>query len=126
MATTVVRVYDRLSNAQHARSQLLQSGFPSSSVSLSATEDEAGPMEGNGVVDEKDTGTGPRGKSLRAMPGSEERTDAYNNSEPEWRSSILLTVDATDDEQRARACGIMDSCGAIDVDARTDSYRNSQ
>lgn len=119
MASTIVRVYDHLADAQNARNQLLQSGFSSSSVSLDATGDEAGPVEGNGILDAKDTGTGPHG----AQFGSEERTDAYNNAHPIWRGGFLLTVDAADDEQRARACGIMDSCGAIDVDARTDQRR---
>jgi hypothetical protein len=117
---TLIRVYDSLSNAQNARTRLLESGFPSASVQLAATEDEAGPVEGNGVVDDKDTGRGPRsGGVMRRLFGSEERTDAYNNSNPLWRSRILLTVDADDEQQCIRAGEIMDSCGAIDVDART-------
>lgn len=130
--STVVRVYDHLSDAQDARDQLLQSGFPPSSINLDATGDEAGPTEGNGILDDKDTGKGPRRRftssasSGGALLSGEDRTDAYNNSEPVWRSSIMLTVDAEDDEQRARACGIMDGCGATDVAARADMHRGSQ
>lgn len=118
--TTLIRVYDSFSNAQDARSRLLESGFSPANVQLTATEDEAGPVEGNGMVDDKDTGHGPRGRGIiSSLFGSEERTDAYNNSEPLWRSCILLTVDTEDDEQCALAGEIMDSCGAIDVDGRT-------
>lgn len=117
---TLIRVYDSFSNAQNARSRLLESGFSPANVQLTATEDEAGPVEGNGILDDKDTGHGPRGGGIiSSLFGIEERTDAYNNSEPIWRSRILLTVDTEDDEQCARAGEIMDSCGAIDVDGRT-------
>jgi hypothetical protein len=116
---TLIRTYDSLSNAQDARSLLLASGFSSSCVQLAAIEDEAGPVEGNGILDEKDTGRGPRsGGIMGSLFGVEERTDAYNNAEPLWRSGILLTVDAADEEQCFRAVEIMDSCGAIDVDMR--------
>jgi len=97
----------------------LESGFSPANVRLAATEDEAGPVEGNGVVDEKDTGRGPRsGGIIGRLLGTEERTDAYNNLEPLWVSSILLTVDAEGEEQCLRAGEIMDSCGAIDVEER--------
>jgi hypothetical protein len=117
---TLIRVYDSLSDAQEAHIRLLESGFSASSVQLAATEDEAGPVEGNGVLDEKDTGRGPRGSGIVSrLLGSEERTDAYNSSKPIWRGCILLTVDADDGAQCTRAGEIMDSCGAIDVDVRT-------
>lgn len=118
--TTLIRVYDSFSNAQDARARLLESGFSPADVRLTATEDEAGPVEGNGILDDKDTGRGPRGGGIiGSLFGTEERTDAYNNSEPLWRNRILLTVDAGDEEQCVRAGEIMDSCGAIDVDERT-------
>lgn len=116
MPNTLVRVYDNFASAQHARDQLLASGFPPDSVHLDSTLDEAGPVEGNGILDEKDTGKGPRSGPLHRFFNVEERTDAYNNSEPVWRGSYLMTVDAEDDAQSARAREIMDRMGARSVD----------
>ena len=116
MPNTLVRVYDNYAAAQHARDKLLASGFSPENVHLDATQDEAGPVDGNAVIDAKDTGKGPRSGPMHKLFGVEERTDAYNNSEPVWRGNYLLTVDAEDDADRERASGIMDSFGARDMD----------
>ena len=116
MPTPLARIYDTLDAAQHAREQLLASGFPPDAVHLDSRMDEAGPVEGNAVLDDKDTGQGPPGGLLEKLFGVEERTDAYNNAEPVWRSTYLLTVDADDDSQRAKAGDIMDRFGARDID----------
>lgn len=125
MPNTLVRVYDNLAAAQHAREQLLASGFASDHVHLDSTVDEAGPVEGNSVLDDKDTGKGPRSGPLYKFFNIEERTDAYNNSEPVWRSCYLLTVDADDDAESARASDIMDSTGARSIDKIGSRRRES-
>lgn len=117
MPNTVVRIYDNLAVAQHARDQLLDSGFAPDSVHLSSNQDEAGPVEGNFILDEKDTGHGPGSGLLHRLFGTEERTDAYNSARPVWRDSYLLTVDTDDDEQLERASDIMERTGAADVDS---------
>ncbi|OWW21062.1 hypothetical protein [Noviherbaspirillum denitrificans] len=116
MPQTLIRIYDSLATASHAREQLLASGFAPDSVHLDSRIDEAGPVDGNAVIEAKDTGTGPADGPLHRMFGVEERTDAYNNSEPAWSGSVMLTVDAEDEEQSARASGIMDRTGARSVD----------
>ena len=116
MPNTLVRVYDTLASAEHARQQLLASGFPSDNVHLDSRLDEAGPVEGNGLLDAKDMGNGPADGPITQVLGVEERTDAYNNSEPVWRGTFLLTVDAEDEAQSARATEIMDRLGARSVD----------
>jgi hypothetical protein len=116
MPNTLVRVYDNLAAAQHARDQLLASGFPPDNVHLDSTLDEAGPVEGNVILDAKDTGKGPRSGPLYKLFNVEERTDAYNNTKPVWRSCYLMTVDAEDGAQSARASDIMDRAGARSVD----------
>lgn len=123
MANTVVRVYDVLSNAEQARRELLSAGFPESAVQLSSGIDEAGPVEGNGILDEKDTGHGPADGTVHSLLGGEERTDAYNNTEPVWRGGVMLTVEAGDEAQSTRASAIMDSHGAVDIDALTAKAR---
>ncbi|HZW19813.1 hypothetical protein [Noviherbaspirillum sp.] len=116
MPSTLVRIYDTLASAEHARQQLLASGFTPDSVHLDSRLDEAGPVEGNGVLDAKDMGNGPPDGPINELLGVEERTDAYNNSEPVWRGTFMLTVDTDDDVQNARATDIMDKTGARNVD----------
>lgn len=126
MANTVMRVYDKFDNAQRARRALLESGFTDDAVDLAARTDEAGPVDGNAVVDTKDTGHGPRAtQGIAGMLGAEERTDAYNNSEPDWGASFQLTVAVGDERQCVAASDIMDRYGAIDVDALTARNGNS-
>lgn len=115
MNHTVIRVYDTLGAAQAAREELLRVGFAADSVQVSARQDEAGPVEGNFVEDQKDMGTGPGSGTLRP----ERHTDAYNDDTPIWRGDIVLTVEVGDDNERRRASDILDRSGAIDVDTRT-------
>jgi hypothetical protein len=122
MADTLIRTYDNLDAAQHVREALLASGFPVDRVRLDAVQDEAGPAAGNFVLDEKDRGTGPgseRGGILSSFISTEDRTQAYHTPNAQWRASCVLMVDAVDDDERVRACDIMDRFGAVDVDART-------
>lgn len=114
MPTTVVRTYDDLVNAESARNDLLVSGFPPSQVHLSSLMDEAGPVQGNFVLDDKDTGEGPGSSALKP----EERTDAYNNHTQHWGGAYVLAVDAEDDNQGMRASDIMDRHHSIDIDRR--------
>lgn len=116
MPNTLVRIYDSLATAHHAREQLLASGISPDSVHLDSKLDEAGPVEGNAVLDAKDMGEGPGEGLLNKLFGVEERTDAYNNSEPVWRGTVMLTVDVEDEAQGARASDIMDKSGARSVD----------
>lgn len=118
MPHTLVRVFDSLATAEAARRALLESGFDQAEVELSATEDEAGPVEGNFVLDEKDTGAGSAPGPISKLFGLETRTGAYNNDTPVWRSAVRLVVAAGDEAHLARAGEILDRCSAVDVDAR--------
>lgn len=118
MTNTIVRVFDRFSDAENARNELLGSGFSSSSVRLSSREDEAGPVEGNFTVGNKDTGTGGISGFFHSLMGNEDQTYERSYANVAQRGSYVLTVDANDDDQLARAAGIMDRFGAIDVDKR--------
>jgi hypothetical protein len=114
MANPLIRAYDNLNAAQNARAALLNNGFAADSIELRALQSEAGPVKNNAVLDEKDTGHGPKDEF-----GIEERTDAHDNTSPEWGANFLLTVGCRDDEQLARAGSIMDDCGAIDPQRRS-------
>jgi hypothetical protein len=126
MSNPLLRAYDRFEDAEQARNEILANGIPPERVQLNALEDEAGPVEGNFVLDEKDTGKGPTepgGDASHDLLGTEERTDAYNNSEPVWRASHVLVVMTDDDRQRRQAAEIMDRYGGIDVEQRTAAAR---
>lgn len=113
MPHTVVRIFNDLTIAQHARDQLLNSGFTPDSVHLSANQDEAGPVEGNFILDEMDTGHDSGRRLIHKLFGSGNRTDApHNSSRPVWPDSFLLTVDIDSDEQLERASDIMERTGS--------------
>jgi len=73
MPNTLVRIYDSLTIAQKAREQLLASGFSPDNVHVDSRLDEAGPVEGNAVLDAKDMGEGPADGPLNRLFGVEER-----------------------------------------------------
>jgi len=100
MANTLVRVYSNMANAQQARTQLLDAGFSDDSVHLRSTEDEAGPVQSNFTVGNVHAGED-------AHYG-----DDFRNVEQ--RGTCLLTVDASDGDQAARADEIMRRFGALD------------
>jgi hypothetical protein len=116
MPTTVVRTYDDIVNAESARNDLLVSGFPSSNVHLSSLIDEAGPVQGNFVLDDKDTGSGPGSSALTPK----EHTDAYNNDRPHWGGAYVLAVDAEDEDQGTLASDIMDRYHVIVADRHSN------
>lgn len=113
MANPVIRAYDTLEAAQSARQALLDQGFDADGIEMRVLQSESGPVKNNYILDEKDTGTGPKDEF-----GFEERTDAYGNSTPEWGANVLLTVAAGDDAQADRAAQIMGGFGAVDPLAR--------
>jgi len=71
MAHTLIRVYDNLLAAQNARTALLGSGFSPSCVQLDTRGDEAGPVDGNFILDYKDTPRGPRAAFYSYLFGKE-------------------------------------------------------
>lgn len=120
MTNTIIRVFSTFSDAQHARDALLASGFIDSCVHLSSQKDEAGPPEGNFVLDEKDTGTNYNGSFLNRVLDRKPRTDALRvPPHAKERGTFLLIVDTDDDDQKTRACDIVNCFNAIDVDKRT-------
>ncbi|GIZ52306.1 hypothetical protein [Noviherbaspirillum aridicola] len=118
MANPVIRAYDTLEAAQAARQALLDGGFDPDGIEVRVMQTESGPVKNNFLLDEKDTGTGPKDEF-----GLEERTDAYGNGSPEWGANVLLTVAAGDDGQARRADEIMSGFGAVDPQTRSDAAR---
>jgi hypothetical protein len=118
MSNTLIKVYDDFSTAQHARERLLASGFSSSSVHLNTSDDEAGPVEGNFTVGNKDPKPGGIRGFLKSTFGSND--DPADSNDPYTRefSNVVqrgvytLIVDANSENEAARASGILNQDGA--------------
>lgn len=122
MANTLVRVYDKFSDAESARNALLASGFAPDSVHLISQEDEAGPVEGNFILEYKDTEKGDDRSVFDALFGRDDPNEGQGRTEVAWRGSYLLTVDADDGDQFTRAFDITKKFGAIDVGERMSKH----
>jgi secreted protein with Ig-like and vWFA domain len=123
MANTLVRVFDRFSDAEAARNELLAAGFPASSVQLTPTEDEAGPVEGNFIIGNASTSRGGVRGVLSSLIGGDPHTYEHDYAKVAQRGTYLLTVEADNDDQLALASDITKRFGGIDVDERA-SKRN--
>jgi hypothetical protein len=125
MPHTLVRVYDNFAAALNARNALLGSGFPLSSVQLTSNVDEAGPVDGNFILDYEDSKDGPRSEFCQSLFDSEPHVEGGTYYDVAERGNHLLTVDANDEEQLALASEITKGFGAIDITDRTEKRRGA-
>src|SRR5262249_44211548 len=102
MGHMLARSFDRFSDADNARSALLDSGIPPSCVQLDANMDEAAATGGSWMFDTKE-----KARASGKTPGTEKR-QGTSRADPEWCSTFVLTVDASDDNQRSLALGILE------------------
>lgn len=114
MSTTLVSIYDRFPAADHARNELLASGFDIDCVHLSAQEDEAGAMKSNFTVGNPDRKPGE--KRDKFGPDKDNQTYARGYAHPQQHAEILLTVDAENEQQTQQAATILQRCGAVRID----------
>jgi hypothetical protein len=112
MPNTLIKVYDDFSAAESVRDQLLVSGFPSSSVHLSVREDEAGPVQGNFTVGNKNPNSEGAFEMVRSMFNGSDSPYERDFADVEQRGIYMLTVDASDEDESARASEIMNQFGA--------------
>lgn len=120
MAHTLVRVYDNFIAAQNARNALLGAGFQPSSVQLISKVDEAGPVDGNFILDYEDSKTGPRSEFCQSLFDSEPHIEGQTYYDVVDRGNHVLMVDANDEVQLALANDITMRYGAIDIAELTD------
>lgn len=111
MPNTLVRVYDNLMAAQNARNALLGSGFDPSSVQLDTRVDEAGPVDGNFILDYEDSKNGPVSNYSQKLFDSEPRFEGRTPVDIAERGTHVLRVDANDDVQMALASEITQQFG---------------
>ncbi|HVL76753.1 MAG TPA: hypothetical protein VM406_12120 [Noviherbaspirillum sp.] len=118
MAQTLIRMFREIGQAQQAREALLAQGFAADQLHLEASEDEAGAAAGNFVLPRKDSPEGAA-SGVDRPPGEQ---DAPANSQAMLRGQYILTIEAGDDAQCARAAEIVDPMGAVDVDRRSAGH----
>ncbi|MEX5747812.1 hypothetical protein [Massilia sp. X63] len=102
MNKQIVRVMDKVEEAERARQALLDAGFDRDGIEISHTGDEAGPAEANFTV-----GDSP------AVKGGTDYKDVYS---PGLEiSSCVITVTA-DESRLDKAASILEYYGAKDND----------
>lgn len=102
MSRTIHRNFPQVADAESARSALLSSGFPQSSIKL--TKHTALPS---------DVATSTVGNLFDALtPGGAQAAAAARQHSA---SGAMLTVDVYDDDDRAKADSIMGGYGARDA-----------
>jgi hypothetical protein len=127
MANTLVRIYNSFSNAQRAREALLGSGFSPASVHLDSTADEAGPVDGNFILEYKDMDYGKADDDsvLDSTFSRDDPNEGLGRSDVVWCGTYMLMVDADDDQQFSLASDIAKRFGAVDVDELTSGARQT-
>lgn len=115
MAKTLVAMFDSLSDAEQARTRLLQSGIETSSVHI--TNEES--LRTRASSDERDH----RGffSRLFGLGDSDERVGTYN--EAISRGSSMLTVTLDDDSDATRVESLLSAAGAMDIDERSRDWQ---
>ncbi|MFL6709518.1 MAG: hypothetical protein ACJ8HI_15055 [Massilia sp.] len=109
MNHTVVRIFDNVEQAQHAREAMLAAGFGADAVSMSVTGDEAGAVAGNFYVGNPHVGNPP------GAGGDDSYQRTY--ADPRPSSQCIVTVDTGDDDgAMVRAAGILEQFGARQSD----------
>jgi hypothetical protein len=111
----LVKVFDSFGAAERARNELLHSGFAEPDVYLRAPDDEAGPVEGNFVLDSSDTDEVGKPGLLDRMLGREDKRKYRITPEPVWRGAYMLSVEADSDDRLSMANDIMCRFGAVDI-----------
>jgi hypothetical protein len=119
MTHVVVGVFDDTDKIAQVRRELLGAGFTDSEVSVRTQESSAADVN---TVNEKETGgVAHFFRSLFGLESDNEHTGLY--SEAVRRNHSVVTVNASDDSEADRAEEILDRCGAIDVDERSEQWR---
>lgn len=123
MPSTLVTTYDLFSNADHARTALIEAGFEPSKLHLNVNNDEAGPVEGNFTVGnpsptDKENNGGISGffKSLVGIEktGDEDYQETYQNVVQ--RAAYVLIIEADNEQESQYASDVAHRHGAVMVD----------
>jgi uncharacterized protein (TIGR02271 family) len=122
MQRTLVAVFDSREHAEAARRELAGAGIPNERIEMRAgsMRDAVDPLLSSdaerGQRDE-------RGFLERLFGLDDDREHAGEYSEAVRRGSCLVVVDGVDDAQLQQVSRLLEQQGAIDIDARVQSWR---
>ena len=129
---TIVGVFDTFDEAQEARDALVDSGFDASEVRLQSNPATQS-SDTLTTTDRTITGTTRTGEDEGFMAGigrffgdlfgSDNTEHAGNYSEAVRRGSTVVAVTVADQSRVEQARSLLAAAGAVDIDKRTDSWR---
>ena len=128
MSSVLIGMFENESSAMQARTRLLAAGFAESAVEMTGSSSLSSGTAGSGAssADEREQ-EGPIARFFRSLFGDDEddRRSAYSETygEAMRRGNYAVTVNALDDEEVDRAERVLNECGAIDVDERSQQWR---
>jgi len=131
---TVLATFDDAATAQRAMEALIAEGFDRNNVHLqgasSVASGEGSSMRGDvtdaGVTEQHSSNQGAMstvGNFFKNLFGSDDADYAGTYAEAVRRGSIVVAVDAQDDEQLDRARTVMEEMGSVDVDSRANRWK---
>jgi stress response protein YsnF len=123
MSSVLIGVFENESAAAQARTRLLAEGFADSAIEMTGGGSAA---PGATATDEREQ-EGPIARFFRSLFGDEEdeRRGAYSETygEAMRRGNCALAVTARDEAEVDRAERLLNECGAIDIDERSQQWR---
>jgi hypothetical protein len=117
--STLIRIFDHFPDAEQARTRLLAEGFPPHAVQLDAGDDEAGPVQGNFTVGNRDTMTSRLERAINALFGGDNHMYRRNYGKTAFRGMVRLVVATRHADEQERAHAILQACGGSDIEQRT-------
>ena len=125
MSSVLVGMFDTQSAAEDARERLIQAGFPETTVSLtggSATSAVSTERAGTTASEQE----GPIARFFKEIFGDDNTESEYRPAYDEAfrRGSCGLAVSVNNDQELERAAEILNGAGAVDLDERSQQWRN--
>lgn len=123
MAQTVIGIFDSASEAQHAVERLTSSGFLRDRVDISLHNDSSHYASGQSYSADHDDGLGDKiSRFFKSLFDDDNETSKYTTVAQ--RGAAVVTVTAETEEEAEMAADVLDECGAVDVDERSQAYAN--
>lgn len=124
MSSTLVAVFDEYSEAQDACSKLQSAGIDKRSIQLNGSDSSnAEPVSARTDPDEK---PGAISRFFSDLFGTDDDTPyASNYSEAMRRGHTVVTVSVEDESRVDEISDLLDDCGAVDVDERSQQWQGA-
>jgi hypothetical protein len=111
----LLRIFESLEQAEHAREALLAQGFERDRIQLTSRHDEAGPVEGNFLVGNTKKDTLEHTEFSETLGGEGDNTYDHNFARTVDGGMYMLVVEAEDEVRLQRAAEIIQQHGGTEV-----------